>query len=140
MAEYLRHYVPHELRDEVHTNEDRDRFAYFSPMGAYRSCCKYTECANGFGLQTRAGEAAKLAVFDVTRACWDEAMESILHGCRPLAFVHDELIVAMPAENPLLHQRAFEVSRIMLEALKVVCPDVPGRGGARRHVGVGEGS
>ncbi len=123
LGEYLRRYVPRELRDDVHSNEDRDRFCYFTPLGAYRSCCSFTEAANGYGLQSRAGEGAKLSVFDVTRACWDEAVGSVLLGCRPLAFIHDELIVAVPNDS-LLHERAWEISRLMCEAMKIVCPDV----------------
>lgn len=123
LADYLKRYVPRELRDEVHSNDERDRFAYFSPLGAYRSCCTFTEAANGYGLQTRAGEGAKLAIFDVTRACWDPAMKNVLFGCRPLAFIHDELIVAVPMDD-LLHERAWEVSRLMCAAMSVVCPDL----------------
>ncbi|MEO0531665.1 MAG: hypothetical protein AAF266_13985, partial [Planctomycetota bacterium] len=84
---------------KTHTKPDgteriSDRYAYFSPLGMYRAGCDYCAAANGQGLQTPAAEGAKLAVYNVVRACYDsEAGEPLLYGkAWPIAFVHDEII------------------------------------------------
>ena len=59
------------------------------------------------------------------RACRDRSVGSILYGCKahPVNFVHDELILDIP-EDELMHERAYEVVRIMVEAMKRIVPDV----------------
>lgn len=120
--EYLNRYVRDHLRDEAHSTADRERFSYFSPLGAYRSRCSFTEVANGFALQTPAAEGMKLAVWKVQRACWDQTMRSPLYGCRVVAAIHDELLISMP-EDAYMHERAFEASRLWIEGMNLICPE-----------------
>lgn len=120
--EYLNRYIRDELRDEQHTKEDRERFAYFSPLGAYRAKCSFTEAANGFALQTPSAEGMKLALWRVQRACWDETQKSCLYGCRTVAAIHDELLITMP-DDQWLHERAMEASRLWIEGMNIICPD-----------------
>ena len=70
-----------------------------SPLGMYRAGASYCAAANGAALQTPTAEGAKGAVFDVARACCDPEEKSILLGCRPLLFVHDELILEIPEDD-----------------------------------------
>lgn len=125
IAEYLgnRGYIMREFRDEIHSKPDDDRFACFTPSGMYRSNCSYTSVANSFGLQAPAGEGGKIACFNVTRACFDPEMRSCLYGCRPMGFVHDELLVETP-DDAYSHERAWEISRIMVDSMRVITPDV----------------
>jgi hypothetical protein len=121
--EYLNHYVRDSLRDEVHSNSERERFAYFSPLGAYRARCSFTEAANGFSLQGPSADGMKIGVFNLQRACWDPSLRSCLYGCRLLAAIHDEAIITVP-NDCYLHERAFEASRIWIEGMRQITPDV----------------
>lgn len=124
MGEYLgqRGHIMREMRDEIHSTVDEDKFCCFTPSGMYRANCTYPAAANSFALQAPAGEGGKIACFHVARACWDPTMNSCLYGCRPAAFVHDELLVEVPEEYA--HERAWEISRIMVESMRVITPDV----------------
>lgn len=107
----------------------RDLYAYSSPFGMYRAGCDFCAAANGAALQTPAGEAAKLAVFNVNRACLDPSLGSILLPDRmgittaPIAFVHDE-IVGEVRDDELASERAKEIARIMVLSMKEITPDV----------------
>lgn len=125
MNDYLgrRGYVVEKLRDEAHSTPEEDRYGYFSPLGVYRANCTFTAAANGWALQTPTGEGAKIATFNVTRACWDPALNSCLYGCRPNAFVHDEMIVEIPRDQ-WMHERCEEIGKIMVDSMKVITPDM----------------
>lgn len=108
--------------DEEHQNPIVGQ-CYTSPMGMYRAGTTYCAVANGAAMQTPAAEGAKAAVFMVVRACRDESQGSILFGCIPINFVHDEIMVEIP-NDAKLDARAKELGRIMVEAMKMICPDV----------------
>lgn len=96
---------------------------YTSPMGMYRAGTTYCGVANGYAMQTPAAEGAKAAVFMVVRACRDASLGSVLYGSIPVDFVHDELIVDVPLDDKT-HERCMEIGRLMVEAMKLICPDV----------------
>lgn len=98
-------------------------YAFSSPLGMYRAACYFTSAANGVGLQTRAAEGAKLAFWNVSRACYDASSESILFGCRPVVFLHDEIILEVH-DTEKAHDEACELSRLMVESMREVVPDV----------------
>lgn len=98
-------------------------FRYESPLGMVRAGADYCAAANGFGLQTPAAEGAKSAVFEAARACYDWTRGSILFGSRPVAFIHDELILEIP-EDDRMHERSVELERIMVECMGRILPDV----------------
>lgn len=98
--------------------------AYVSPMGMYRAGTNFCGAANGFCMQTPAAEGAKIAVFKVVRACRDWTQGSILFGCIPVNFVHDEILIQVP-EDERTHERVLEFQRLMQEAMEIVTPDVP---------------
>lgn len=100
-----------------------DLYSYVTPMGMVRSGATYCAAANGAALQSPSAEASTMALFNVVRACFDPAMGSILYGCRPCNFVHDEIMVLIP-DDDLRDPRSREISRIMVEAMTAVCPDV----------------
>ena len=86
--EWLR-YVPEKCKDDVNSTDDHEKLAYFTPLGMYRAGCDYCAACNGAALQAPAGEGAKVAIFEVSRACYDPEMHSCILGCLPGAFVHD---------------------------------------------------
>lgn len=137
MAEYLKwvgqqkdtRNEPRIFEDEDGKTVKRDVFAYSTPFGMYRAGCDFCAAANGAALQSPAGEAAKLAVFNVNRACLDPSLGSILLPddkgitLAPIAFVHDE-IVGEVREDDLMSDRVMEAANIMVLAMREVTPDV----------------
>lgn len=109
--------------DEPKNEEPIPGQCYVSPMGMYRAGTTYCGVANGAAMQTPAAEGAKSAVFLVVRACRDKTRESILYGSIPVDFVHDEIITEFK-DDEHAHDKAEEQARIMVEAMKMICPDV----------------
>ena len=62
--------------------------------------------------QGLASDGAKLALYELNRA-----------GYRVVAFIHDEVLVEVP-ERDDYREPAEDISRIMIAAMKQVCPDV----------------
>lgn len=119
------------IRDKATGEEKKiSQHAYYSPMGMYRAGCDYCATANGFALQTPGAEGALLAFFNVTRACFDKSLGSILWGeyhnpvFVPTAFIHDE-ILAEVKEDEYMQQRLDAATKIMVDSFRVVCPDIP---------------
>ena len=56
-------------------------------------------------------------------ACYDPNKDSCLYGCKPVAWVHDELITEIP-DDEWIHERSYEIARIMRESMSSVLPDV----------------
>lgn len=91
--------------------------------GRKRGLCRYTVAANSF-FQGLAADASKLALWRVSRACYTDR-NSPLFGCRPVIFLHDEII--MEAPELYAHLAAPELERLMVEAMQSFVPDVPCR-------------
>lgn len=99
-------------------------YRYETPLGMLRPNADYCSAANGLGLQSPSAEGAKLGVINVVRAQLDPTVGSILYGhSRNICFVHDENIGEV-REDEMMHERAQEVGRLMVEGMKVVCPDI----------------
>ncbi len=102
---------------------NEDRYAYTTPFGMYRAGADYCSCANGAALQAFSAEGAKLAVFNVIRACYDPTACSILYAkARPMAFIHDEILGEVPEAEA--HELCNAMSEIMVDSFRVVTPDV----------------
>lgn len=110
-------------------------YSYTSPMGMYRAGCVYCAAANGCGLQTPGAEGATLGFANIVRACYDHTLGSILcddakgPAVRPSLFIHDEVAGEIRdegynEEGGLIYQRIAEIERIMVAAMKTICPDV----------------
>lgn len=108
--------------------DGEDTYAYVTPFGMVRRGAKYCAAMNGTILQSPAAEGAKLATFEVVRACYDPTYNngepSILYNSRVLAFIHDEICGRVP-EDDFMPERVAEVERLMVASMKVVMPDVP---------------
>lgn len=98
-----------------------DTFTHVHPItGFVRGGCWYTSGAN-HGFQHLCAMGAKLGLYEVTRACFDP--RSPLWGCRPVNFVHDEVIAEAPLH--VAHDAAIEMGRIMTDAFNRFVPNVP---------------
>lgn len=99
---------------------EEQRYCYTSPVGGMlRSNCVFTEAINGRALQTPTAEGAKISLWMLAEALYDDTIGSVLFGSRLLAFVHDEVLVEIP-EDELMHERAMEVARIMRDGMSQV--------------------
>lgn len=87
-----------------------------------RGATRYTAACNSY-FQGLAADLAKQACYDIAKACYVKGNNDILYGSRSVVFVHDEIIMEHPEETA--HERAAEQVRLMLEAGKPYCPDVP---------------
>lgn len=89
--------------------------------GRVRGGLDYCSAANSF-FQGRTADGAKLANYNFSRACY-LATSGALFGCRPLLFLHDEVLSEMP--EPQAAEAALLKTEIMLDSMREVIPDVP---------------
>jgi hypothetical protein len=87
----------------------------------WRSHIPYCVAANSF-FQGRAADGAKAALYEVSKRCYSEP-GSPLFGCRPVNFVHDEIIMEAPLEQA--SDAAWEMRDVMVSAFNRFVPDVP---------------
>lgn len=82
----------------------------------------YTEACNTM-FQALGSDCAKDSLFDVSRACYDPAMRSVLLGSVPVDFVHDDILTE--TEEDGAHECGLEQARLMNEAANRFLVDVP---------------
>lgn len=98
-----------------------------------RGFCRYTVAANTF-FQGLAADASKLALWRVsfecyTGKCWDDhSKRSPLYGCRPVIFMHDEIMIVAPISYAAEAAHRLEV--VMVQSMEVYTPDIPVRASA----------
>lgn len=85
-----------------------------------RGKVSFTAACNGF-FQGLAADGAKAALFDVQTACYC-LPQSPLYGCRPVAFIHDEILMEAPRKRA--SDAAKELVIVMCAAMKRFIPDV----------------
>ena len=73
--------------------------------------------------QGLAADGAKNAIWEVAKECYVRE-ESPLFGCRPVAFIHDELLVEVPESIEERTAAANRLAQVMVEAMKIYIPDV----------------
>lgn len=86
----------------------------------WRGKCYYTQGCNTM-FQGLTADAAKAALFEVSRRCYS-VPSSALYGCRPLLFVHDEIILECPLDQAT--EAAAELEHAMVEVYSRYTPDV----------------
>jgi DNA polymerase I-like protein with 3'-5' exonuclease and polymerase domains len=117
--------VNRDMVDHEFSTRKKKKFRYETPMGMVRPNCSYAACANGSILQSPSAEGATLAMIEIAKACYDPESTSILKGnFKPWAFVHDEVLGDVPADPAIATAVAKEVERIMVEQLRIICPDI----------------
>ena len=90
--------------------------------GRLRGGTNYCAGCNTF-FQGLAADGAKNAIWEVMKECYVDE-ESPLYGCRPVAFIHDELLVEVPEGIEERTAAANRLAEVMVEAMKVYIPDV----------------
>jgi hypothetical protein len=88
--------------------------------GRWRGKCYYTQSCNTL-FQGLTADAAKAACFEVSRRCYADPTSS-MYGCRPVLFVHDEIILEAPDEQA--DAAARELEKVMVEIYQRYTPAV----------------
>lgn len=101
-------------------------YCYDTPLGMHRARCKFTEAANGAGLQAFAAEGALGALYEVCKAMYLAPKTSVLGCCFPINFIHDEILWECPEDKYIGH-RIDEVDNLMVNAMEKITPDVKAR-------------
>jgi hypothetical protein len=95
--------------------------------GFVRGGCTFTSGCNTY-FQGLAARVAKEAMWEVAKACYLEPEDYVgeaLYGCRPVLFLHDELILEVPADRERAHEAAAALGALMEAAMRKFTPDVP---------------
>lgn len=105
----------------------------FPRSGHVRGDVKYTAICNGF-FQELAALGAKEALWEVVRECYLESPTGVgptpLYGCRPVLFMHDEIMLEVRRDPRSLESRraasaaGARLSEVMVATMQKRCPDV----------------
>lgn len=90
--------------------------------GFVRAGCTFTSGCNTF-FQGLAARGAKEAMWLLAKACYGD--DTALAGCRPVAFLHDEFILEVPAHRERAHLASERVQALMVQGMQRFVPDVP---------------
>ena len=71
--------------------------------------------------QGLAADGAKEALWRIAKECYCD-LESPLFGSRPVAFIHDEVLIECPIGE--VHEAAQRLCEVMVDSMKVYTPDV----------------
>jgi len=91
--------------------------------GRRRGQCGFSDGANCY-FQGLASDVSRTALYEVTRRCYGDPA-SPLYGARPVAFIHDEILLEAP--EAFAHEAAEEMTKVMIEAMEQWTPDVPAK-------------
>ena len=89
--------------------------------GRVRSRCRYAVAANTF-FQGMAADGAKEALWQLALECYT-VDDSPLYGSRPLAFIHDEILLESREEK--VQEAARRLEEVMIEGMKKYITRVP---------------
>jgi DNA polymerase I-like protein with 3'-5' exonuclease and polymerase domains len=117
----MRLYFQH-ITENLQDDRNREKYAYTSPLGTVRRGCSFCAAANGLGMQTTAAEGASLMIVQLTRECFDHTLNSVLHGCFPVDFIHDEALVEVPIDRA--EECVKRIETIFVETMGMVIPGV----------------
>jgi len=104
--------------------------------GRVRGGLNYCSAANTY-FQGRAADGSKDALWFVTKECYlgltPEGKPSPLAGCRPVVFLHDEIIIEapdVPGRPEVASGAARRLKEVMEARMQVWIPDVPAKASA----------
>ena len=89
--------------------------------GRRRGAIGFTDGANSY-FQGLVADGAKKALYEVVKQCF-MVKKSGLYGCRPILFIHDEIILECPIDR--VQVAAVELEKQMIDAMKMFIRDLP---------------
>lgn len=104
-------------------------YEYITPMGMVRRGATFCAAANGTCMQSPGAEAATTGAILVSQACYDptagpDGSPSVLYGCRPIAFVHDQIIGETTRDRTLWSAQCEEVARLIRVGAEMVLTSI----------------
>jgi len=97
-------------------------FTYTQPRsGRLRGDVGFCDGCNS-GFQGLTADGAKQALHEVIRECYVD-LGTPLFGCRPTAFIHDEIILEVPEDRT--HRAATRLAEVMIKEMECYLPDIP---------------
>ena len=90
--------------------------------GRIRGGLSFCEAANSY-FQGLAADGAKEALFRVQAECYANPTKTPLYGCRPVVFMHDEIIMEVPTDRA--DAAAARLAQVMIEGMSKYIVDVP---------------
>lgn len=96
--------------------------------GRQRGGLTYCNGCNTY-FQGLTADGARLALASVTEECFVKT-DSPLYGCRPVAFIHDEIMLECPADLTKARAAAKRLTEVMVRDMQVFTPDVPSKADA----------
>jgi hypothetical protein len=106
------------------TDKEIEGYWYQTPLGMIRRGATFCATANGKAMQSPGAEGALIGLFEIQRACFDHTQGSVLYGCRPWAFVHDQVIAETTEDESVWHEQAHEMSRLFCAGASRIFTDV----------------
>lgn len=112
--------------DTVNGQSDRGEQLYWyeTPLGMVRRGATFCAAANGACMQSPGAEVAETWTIMMQRECYDPTQESVLLGCRPVAFVHDQNIGETTPDQSVWHDQVMRVRELLVTSAKLILPDV----------------
>lgn len=99
-----------------------DSFTYTQPVsGRIRGAVGFCDGCNT-GFQGLTADGAKAALHEVIRECYLDK-GTALFGCRPIAFIHDEIILEVPEDGA--PEAALRLEEVMVDIMSEYMPDIP---------------
>ena len=95
-------------------------YCYLPRLDVVRGGCTFPAACNT-NFQGLAAAGAKNALWQLTKDAFDR--KSVFYGCRPVNFVHDEIICEIPLWK--LHEASLHQKRVMEEQFNRFVPDCP---------------
>jgi DNA polymerase I-like protein with 3'-5' exonuclease and polymerase domains len=112
----------HHYFEKIKTLVDGPESTIISPRSGFvRGGLRFTQAANHM-FQSLTATGAKDAMWHVARECYS-VPSSPLWGCRPVVFLHDEVITEMPEERAA--EAAERQVQVMVEVMQRWIPNIP---------------
>lgn len=106
----------------------KKRLSYSDPGNIFharsnrmRGGCTFTQMANS-PFQGMSADGALNALWLVASECYGDP-SSPLYGCRPVLYIHDEIIIEAPTDR--VHEAGHRLSDLMVKGMSPFTPDVP---------------
>lgn len=101
--------------------KEAQNFVKHLRSGRIRGAVSFTQACNSY-FQGMAADGAKLALWNLLRACYSPGHNAILFGGTMATFIHDEVIFEFPETRAA--EMGHEAARIMRDSMRVYVPDV----------------
>lgn len=108
------------ITSQLNSSVDDEMTVILPRSGRIAGKKRYTQVCNCFA-QGVAADGALKALYEITKESFD--VNAILSRCRPILFIHDEIIVETPIDKADIVAK--EIKRVMEKSMEHFTPNVP---------------